>query len=61
MEKKLITDVDFDGVDHKDYPDYCDAHVVSAKYNGEQMNEEQLDELNDDKDMVYELLMDYLY
>ena len=61
LDYKLISNIQFDGIDHKDYPDYCDAYIVSAEYNGEQMTEEQIEELNDDRDFVYESLMDYLH
>ena len=61
MEKKLITNVKFEGIDHKDYPDYCDAYIVSADYNGEPMNDEQIEELAQDTGLVYDLLIEYLY
>lgn len=61
MEKKLITNVKFEGIDHKDYPDYCDAYIVSADYNGVPMNDEQIEELAQDTDLVYDLLIEYLY
>jgi len=56
-----ITNVTFDGIDHNDYPDYVDAYVVSADIDGRPMTEEEIDELNGDSDLVYDLLMDYLY
>lgn len=43
----LIDDVDIDGIDMRDYPDFCDAFIGSASYNGKPMNEDQLDELNE--------------
>ncbi len=58
---KLFTDVAFEGIDHRDYPDYCDAFIASAEYNGRELSDEELDELNDDSDLVYELLTDNLY
>jgi len=61
LDYKKIGNIEFDGIDHKDYPDYCDAYIVSAEYDGEQMTEEQIEELNDDRDFVYESLMDYLH
>jgi hypothetical protein len=61
MEKKLITNVKFEGIDHKDYPDYCDAYIVSADYNGVPMNDEQIEELAQDTGLVYDLLIEYLY
>lgn len=61
LDYKLISNIDFDGIDYKDAPDYCDAYIVSADYDGEQMTEEQIEKLNDDRDFVYESLMDYLH
>lgn len=60
LDYKLIRDIEFDGIDHGDYPDYCDAYIVRAEYNGEEMTEDQLTELNGDIDFVYRKLMDYL-
>jgi hypothetical protein len=60
LDYKLITDIEFDGIDYKDHPDYCDAYVIRAIYNGVEMTEEELSYLNDDRDFVYESLMDYL-
>lgn len=61
MEKKLITNVKFEGIDHKDYPDYCDAYIVSADYNGVPMNDEQIEDLAQDTGLVYDLLIEHLY
>lgn len=61
LDYKLIKDIEFDGIDHRDYPDYCDVYIVRAEYNGEEMTEEQLELLNDDKDFVYEELMNYIF
>jgi hypothetical protein len=55
------TDLEWDGINHADYPDYCDACIESGKLNGVEMTDAQLDELNDDRDLVYELLQEYLY
>lgn len=35
-----------------DYPDFCDAYVQSADYDGRAMTDEELAALNDDKDFV---------
>ncbi len=59
MNYDLITDIEFFGVDFNDYPDFSDAYIVSAKYNGEQMNDEQISCIP--PDIVYELLMKDLY
>jgi hypothetical protein len=53
--------VEFEDIDHNDHPDYVDAFITYAELDGEPMTEEQLDELNDDKGLVYDLLMDHLF
>lgn len=54
-----ITNVEFEDIDYGDYPDFCDAYIVSADLDGVPMNEAQLESLND-SDLRYELLMDYI-
>jgi len=56
MEAKIINP-EFEGIDHKDYPDYCDAFCVYAEFeDGTPLTELELDELND-SDLRYELLI----
>jgi len=61
FEFNKITNVSLDGLHHWDYPDYCDAFIDSADYDGEEMTDEQLDELNEDYELVYELVWDNLH
>lgn len=61
LNKSLISDVEFDGIDYRDAPDFCDAYVVSANYDGNEMTDEQLDELNDNGYLVHDLLMKKIY
>ena len=60
MDYKKIDNIGLDGIDTRDYPDFCDAFIASAEYNGVPMTEEQLDEINNDVDFVYERVMEYL-
>jgi len=60
MDYKKIDNIEIDGIDTKDYPDFCDAYISSADYDGKPMTDEQLDELNEDGDYVYGRIMDYL-
>lgn len=53
--------VEFDGIDHGDASDFCDAFITYAERDGEPLTEEDLEELNEDHDTVYQLLMDYIY
>lgn len=54
-----ITNIEFKGINHRDYPDYCDAYIVSAEYDGEEMTQEQIEML--DADFVYEKLMEQIF
>tara|TARA_B110000967_G_scaffold1009_1_gene1053 strand:+ start:178 stop:363 length:186 start_codon:yes stop_codon:yes gene_type:complete len=60
MDYKKIYNIEIDGIDTKDYPDFCDAYISSADYDGVPMNDEQLDELNEDGDFQHECIMNYL-
>jgi len=57
---KVYSDLEWDGIDHKDYPDYCDAYVVRGMINNREMTEEELEELNDGPHKL-ELLTEHLY
>ena len=61
LDYSLIEDIQLDGIDHRDAPDFCDAFIVSACYNGREMTLEELDILNEDRSFVYECLLSYLY
>jgi len=37
-----ITDAHIAGIDTKDYPDFCDAYLDSAAYEGREMTEDEL-------------------
>jgi hypothetical protein len=54
------TNVKFEGIDHTDYPDYCDAYIVYAELNGVPLNDEEIEEL-DSSDLKYDLLMKHLH
>jgi len=58
---KKITNVVLDGIHYWDYPDFCDAFIDSADYNGKEMTDEQLDELNEDYELIHELVWDNLH
>lgn len=62
-QKRKIVDVEVDGIDRRDAPDYVDAFIASATWDdtGEALNEAELEELNEDGDFVYNAVMDRLY
>ncbi len=61
MDYKKIDNIEVDGIDTKDYPDFCDAFIASADYDGKSMTDGQLDELNEDRDFVYECVQNHLF
>jgi hypothetical protein len=43
-----VTNIEIDGVDMTDYPDFCDAFILSAdKLDGTPLTEVELEDLND--------------
>jgi hypothetical protein len=61
LDYKKITNVEVDGVDMSDYPDFSDAYISNADYDGVPMTDEQLDELNENGDFVYEAATDSIF
>lgn len=61
LDYNLIDDITFMDIDFRDNPDFCDAFIDSASYNGREMTEEELDILNEDTDFVYKKLQEHLY
>ena len=53
-----VDSFEVDGINHWDYPDYCDAYLDSAKVDGREATQAELDELQQDNDLVYDVLMD---
>lgn len=49
-----ISNVVVSGIDFEDYPDFCDAYIVSADYDGVPMTDLEIDELNQDGEFVNE-------
>lgn len=47
MEREIVN-VEFDGIDHRDYPDYCDAYVSYAAWDdGTPLSNEEIEEMAD--------------
>ena len=55
MKIELIDNIEFGGIDYEDQPDHSDIYIVSADYDGRPMDCDQLDEINKDSQMVFEL------
>lgn len=61
MNYDLISNIEVDGIDTRDYPDFCDAYIVYAEYDGEAMSDEQIDILNEDSNFVHDCVYDQLF
>ena len=61
IDYSKISNVEVDGIDTKDYPDFSDAFISYAEYDGEEMSEEMLEELNNDGSYVYEKVQDHIF
>ena len=60
---RLIVDVEVDGIDTRDAPEFCDAYILSAVWDdtGLDLTEDELDLLNEEDDFVYQAVVDYIY
>jgi hypothetical protein len=62
IDFKLIDNVVVDGIDYNDYPDFCDAYIAEADYNGKPMSDEMIEVLNYDyTDFVLEQVYSHLF
>ena len=53
--------IEVDGVDPRDYPDFCDAYISYAEYtDGTALTEDEIDTLNEDhSDIIYEAVVEH--
>ena len=60
VKKYIVIDIEVDGIDTNDYPDFCDAYICSASLehidtkNIIEARSDVLDALNEDYNLVYE-------
>ena len=56
-----IDNVEVEGIDTRDCPDFTDAFISYAELNGVPLTEDQLDDLNEDRDFVYGEVLNHLF
>jgi hypothetical protein len=61
LDYTKIEDVEVDGIDTSDYPDFSDAYIAAATYKNRDMTDDELDTLNEDGSYVHEKLFKQLY
>lgn len=59
LKGKKVFDIEVDGIDFSDYPDFVDAYISYAIYeDGTELTDEELDELTDQNT---DYVQDYAY
>ena len=53
IDLNKVTNVEVDGIDFKDYPDFVDSYIFYAELEGVEMTEDQLEELSENTEFVY--------
>lgn len=61
MDLTKVDNIELDGIDTKDYPDFSDAFISAADYDGREMTDEELEELNEEYDFVHEQVLNHLF
>jgi hypothetical protein len=61
LDYSKIEDVEVDGINTRDYPDFCDAFISSATYKGREMSDAELERLNEDGDFVHGAVYEHLF
>ena len=63
LNGKKVVDLEVDGVDSSDYPDFCDAYFSSGNYeDGTPLTEDELDKLTIlASDVLWEMAFDKLH
>jgi hypothetical protein len=61
IDVKKISNVVVDNIDFVDYPDFCDAYIVSADYDGVPMTDEQIEEINQNSEFVNDSVFAKIY
>jgi hypothetical protein len=63
LNGRAVVDAKIDGIDMRDYPDFCDAYFDSACYeDGTVLTDDELIELTDNNfDTLHEMIYDNIY
>ena len=58
----LLDDIEIDGIDMRDYPDFCDAFLVGASYKGRELTEDELEYVQESNpDWFYDQVWDTIH
>lgn len=59
----MIKNHEFSNIDYSDYPDFVDAYISYAECEccGAELSDSELEKINNNNELVYQLLLDYLF
>lgn len=58
LEFSQVDNPVIEDIDMRDFPDFCDAFLVSGEFNGKQLSELELDWINDNQ---YDQIQEYIH
>lgn len=62
IDLDLIDNIEFQGIDTADYPDFSDASILSADYDGREMTTEEIEWVNDNcQEYIHEQVLNHLF
>lgn len=62
IDVNKLENIEVDGIDTRDYPDFVDAFISYAEMDGVELTDEQLDELNDNyPELIYDCVINRLF
>ncbi|NQZ45056.1 MAG: hypothetical protein HRT65_12155 [Flavobacteriaceae bacterium] len=61
IDFKRVDNYQIEGIDTKDYPDFCDAFIAACDIDGREATEEELDLINEQCDFISELALEALH
>lgn len=58
-----LIEIDDMEINTSDYPDFCDSFILSANWidTGKELTDDELDELNTDAELIYNLCIDRIF
>ena len=58
----LLDDVEIDGINMGDYPDFCDAFLEGESYKGRELTEDELEYVQESNpEWFYDKVWDYVF
>lgn len=58
-----LADIELEEINRWDAPDYCDAFISNARWadTGAELTDDELDKVNEDRDLVHDAVYNYIF